>query len=184
MLNRLTPAERAAFVLHDVFQFPFDAVADIVGRSPFACRQLASRARRRIESETGPERFAPTGGEHDEVARRFVAACAGGDLAALMRLLDPDVVGDVDLGPDVPARPPLHGPQVVGRSLLAFFGPRSGSTLVSQPINGEPGMLAFREGQLMAIVGCHLQDDGLIVDIHALGDLARLKFLGDALGAR
>src|SRR5438128_61223 len=107
VLERLSPAARAAFVLHDVFQFSFDAVSGIVGRSPAACRQLASRARRRIESETGPARFQARVDEHHEVAERFIAACAGGDVDALLRLLDPDLVGDVDLGPELPPRPPV-----------------------------------------------------------------------------
>jgi RNA polymerase sigma-70 factor (ECF subfamily) len=177
VLNRLTPPERAAFVLHDVFQFPFESVAEIVGRSPAACRQLASRARRRIESETDPGRFVPHRSEHDELARRFIAACSGGDVAALAQLLDPDVVGDVDLGPDLPPRAPLHGRDVVIRNLLGFFGPRSGAVLVSQPINGEPGVLAFRDGQLLGIVVCHLREDGLIADIHALADPVKLRLL-------
>src|SRR5207237_10490291 len=96
VLEQLTPAERAVFVLHDVFQFSFDAVADIVGRTPVACRQLDSRARRRIESETEPARFAVEPPEHHRVAEQFIAACAGGDLAALMALLDAGVVGVVD----------------------------------------------------------------------------------------
>src|SRR5207253_9787053 len=73
VLEQLSPAERTAFVLHDVFQLSFDAVSGIVGRSPAACRQLASRARRRIESETGPARFQARVDEHHEVAERFIA---------------------------------------------------------------------------------------------------------------
>src|SRR5207244_6395842 len=92
ILERLTPPERAVFVLHDVFQFSFDAVAEIVGRSPAACRQLASRARRHIEAETGPQRFKTDTGDHHLLAQRFIAACAGGDLDALLGLLDADVV--------------------------------------------------------------------------------------------
>jgi RNA polymerase sigma-70 factor, ECF subfamily len=183
VLNRLTPPERAAFVLHDVFQFPFESVADIVGRSPAACRQLASRARRRIESETAPGRFMPHRSEHDELARRFIAACSGGDVAALAQLLDPDVVGDVDLGPDLPPRAPLHGRDAVIRNLLSFFGPRSGAVLVSQPINGEPGVLAFRDGQLLGIAVCHLQEDGRIGDIHALADPVKLRLLTGLLAS-
>src|SRR3954471_13772198 len=99
VLERLTPPERAAFVLHDVFQFSFDAVASIVGRTPAACRQLASRARRHIEAETGPSRFDPAPAEQHGIVERFIAACAGGNLHELLELLDADVGGDVDLGP-------------------------------------------------------------------------------------
>src|SRR5205085_5563794 len=84
VLERLTPPERAAFVLHDVFQFSFDDVSSIVGRSPAACRQLASRARRRVQEETAPTRFAVEAAEEREVVERFIAACAGGDLEALL----------------------------------------------------------------------------------------------------
>jgi hypothetical protein len=84
------------FVLHDVFRFPFEDVAEIVGRTPAASRQLASRARRRIQDETGPGRFQAGTAEHHQIAEGFIAACAGGDLEGLMKLLDPDVVGHVD----------------------------------------------------------------------------------------
>ena len=96
------------FVLHDVFQFSFDAVGSIVERTPAACRQLASRARHRIEAETGPNRFEPDLAEQQQVAQRFIAVCAGGDVDALVELLDPDAVGDVDLGP-VRRTLPVHG---------------------------------------------------------------------------
>ena len=98
VLQQLAPAERAVFVLHDLFRFSFDAIATIVGRTPAACRQLASRARKHIEAESGPSRFQPDAAEQHMVARKFIAACAGGNLDALLELLDPDVVGDVDLG--------------------------------------------------------------------------------------
>ena len=177
VLQQLTPAERAVFVLHDLFQFSFDAIADIVGRTPAACRQLASRARRHIESETGPARFNAETVDQDLVARRFIAACAGGDLAALLELLDVDVVGDVDLGAAGPARQPLHGSQVIARSLLGFYGPSSDTTLVSQPINGHPGVLAFRNRELVGVL-CLKHADGTIFDIHAVADPAKLAFIG------
>src|SRR5438067_4563267 len=138
LLERLTPPERAAFVLHDVFQFSFDDVSSIVGRSPAACRQLASRARRRVEEETGPARFEVEPADERQVAQRFIAACAGGDLEGLMAVLDPDVAGQADIG-----RPlePVVGRENVGRRSIAMFGPSSGASLVSIPINGEPGIL-------------------------------------------
>lgn len=96
MLDRLTPAERTSFVLHDVFGVPFGSVATIVGRSPAACRQLASRARRSIRLGPSVELAEPPGPADRRslmVAQRFAAAAAGGDLAALVRELDPDVEG-------------------------------------------------------------------------------------------
>jgi RNA polymerase sigma-70 factor (ECF subfamily) len=181
VLQQLSPAERAVFVLHDVFQFSFDAVATIVGRSPAACRQVASRARRRIGDATAPARFEAGADEQHEVAQRFIAACAGGDLESLTRLLDPDVAGDVDLGPGGPARS-LRGRHRVSAGLLSFLGPRSGVTLVSQPINGKPGVLAFRdrhvEGILVFTVG-----DGLIRKIHAIADPRKLALVTNQVGA-
>ena len=173
VLEQLTPAERAVFVLHDVFHFSFADAAEIVGRTPAACRQLASRARRRIESETQPRRFSPSTEEQHQVAEQFIAACAGGQLDSLMRLLDPDVVGDYDLGPNGPPRQPLHGSRVVGRGALNFLGPETATTLVSQPINGRPGVLAFRQRALCGIFVFKVAN-GRITDIHGIGDPAKL----------
>ncbi|MBV8949634.1 MAG: sigma-70 family RNA polymerase sigma factor [Actinobacteria bacterium] len=180
VLEQLTPAERAVFVLREVFQFSFEAVAEIVGRTPSACRQLATRARRRLESETAPARFRPGAGEHHRVAEEFIAACAGGDLQSLTRLLDPEVVGDVDLGPGGPKPRPLHGSHVIARNLLGFFGPQTGLTLVSQPVNGQTGALAFHDGELAAILVFKLRDD-LIYDIHAVADPRKLAFVTHGL---
>ena len=98
VLERLTPAERAAFVLHDVFRFSFDDVARIVGRTTEASRQLASRARKRIEEETGPARFEVDREEVGRIADRFIEASTNGDFRALMDVLDPDVAGWTDTG--------------------------------------------------------------------------------------
>jgi RNA polymerase sigma-70 factor (ECF subfamily) len=179
VLQQLTPAERAVFVLHDVFQFSFEAVGSIVERSPAACRQIASRARRRIEAETGPNRFEPDLAEQQRVAQRFIAVCAGGDLDALVELLDPDVGGEVDLG--IGAQPsPLHGSAVVAPNLLKFFGPKARVTLVSQPINGNPGVLAFRGGQLVIALQLELRN-GLVHELHAVADPRKLAFVSAQL---
>lgn len=182
VLQQLSPAERAVFVLHDVFGFAFDDVAGIVGRSPASCRQLASRARRRIEDETQPARFHPEVNEQHAVSERFIAACAGGDLETLMQMLDPHVVGDVNLGSLGRPRRPLHGYKVVSRNLLSFFGPETGATLVSQPVNGMPGALAFRDGDLVAILQFKIRD-GLICDLHAVADPIQLAFASRLLAS-
>ena len=176
VLQQLSPAERAVFVLHDVFQFSFDAISTIVDRTPAACRQLASRARHRIETETGPNRFDPDLAEQQKVAQHFIAACAGGDLDALMALLDPNVVGDVDLGPNAPSIPPRAGADVIGPGILVFYGPRSKVTLVSQPINGNPGVLAFRGRDLVGMLQIKTRN-GLIYDVHAIADPLKLAFV-------
>ncbi|MCU1380654.1 MAG: polymerase sigma factor SigI [Acidimicrobiales bacterium] len=176
VLQRLTPAERAVFVLHDVFRYSFDAIAEIVGRSPAACRQLASRARKRVESEGAPARFDASPADQHRVAQRFIAACAGGDLDALLELLDVDAVGDFDLGGGI-FRGPQHGRQVIARTTLAYLGPASGATLVSQPVNGHPGVLAFRDDELVAFMSLEARD-GLIHDLHGVGDPAKLAVVG------
>lgn len=182
VLEQLSPPERAVFVLHDVFRFPFEMVATIVGRTPAASRQIAARARRRIAAETQPGRFQPSTSEHHQIAEGFIAACAGGDIEGLMRLLDPEVVGDVDLGPRGPTRNPLQGNRIVARGLLGYFGPSSGTTLVSQPVNGQPGALAFRDQQLAAILVFAVRE-GVIFDIHAIADPHKLGFVANQLAA-
>ena len=169
VLQRLSPAERTVFVLHDVFRFSFDTAASIVGRSPAACRQLASRARRHIQAETDPDRFTVAEPEQFRITERFIAACAGGDIPALITLLDPAVVGEVDLGPGLSA--PLQvGRDRVARNILRFFGPTSGIALVSHPVDGRLNLLAFRNGALVALLALRTKD-GLIDDIHAVADV-------------
>ncbi|HEX3623476.1 MAG TPA: sigma-70 family RNA polymerase sigma factor [Acidimicrobiales bacterium] len=168
VLQRLSPAERTVFVLHDVFRFSFEMAASIVGRSPEACRKLASRARRRIADESAPARFVAAPDDPLRVAERFIAACAGGDIAALMALLDPDVVGEVDLG-DGREWPLQVGRDQVARNLLRYFAGDGGTILVSHPVNGQLGLLAYRRGALVAIVTLATKG-GLIDDIHAVAD--------------
>src|SRR5258706_5038034 len=96
--ERMSPAERVVFVLHDVFDMPFEKVAPMVGRTVAACRQLASRARKRVEEEAGSTRFAIDPVEQRRVVDAFIAACAGGDIKTLLPLLDPPVVGWADPG--------------------------------------------------------------------------------------
>jgi RNA polymerase sigma-70 factor, ECF subfamily len=169
VLQELSPAERTAFVLHDVFQFPFGTVAEIVGRSPAACRQLALRARRHIEnSSDGDTRFRVEPAAERSIAEEFVVACGSGDVSRLMALLDPDVVGHADLGAGVGSRRPVKGRQLVGANLLRFFGGPA-VVLVTQPINGRPGALAFRDRKLVAILAFKTQS-GLIHDVHAIGE--------------
>ncbi len=182
VLARLTPAERVVFVLHDVFQFSFEAVGGIVGRSPAACRQLASRARRHIKEETGSARFEVEPAEQRRVAERFIAACSGGDLEALMAVLDPDVVGDVDRGGVI--RPPRQvGARRVARILLKFLGPDRGVTLVSMPVNGDPGAIAFKNGNVFGLIVLNASG-GLIDHIHVIIDRRKLANVTSLLNSR
>jgi RNA polymerase sigma-70 factor (ECF subfamily) len=143
LLDRLTPAERTAFVLHDVFGFPFDDVAEIVGRTPAACRQLASRARRALRAGTArPHQNAGTVDPDDVVVERFIAACGGGDITELMAVLDPAIVGEATLQGHGPlAR--LEGAPAVAAKLLEQFGPPAAVTLVPLALERHPGVVAL-----------------------------------------
>jgi RNA polymerase sigma-70 factor (ECF subfamily) len=121
LLSRLTPAERAAFVLHDVFQMPFEQVAQALHRSPAACRQLASRARRALD---GRDELIPVDvrqSESNAVAEQFAAACEGADLSTLLDLLAPDVVGIAEFLRFIPRRK-LEGHEKIAHRLIRLFG--------------------------------------------------------------
>jgi RNA polymerase sigma-70 factor, ECF subfamily len=174
VLERLTPAERVVFVLHDVFDFSFEEVAPMVDRTPVACRQLASRARRRITAETAAPRMTVDPVEMRQVAERFCAAVSGGELQPLLELLDPQVVGWVDLGEGGPAVPqPTQGRAAVAEGALRFFQPDRGISLVVAEVNGEPGIIATRRGRPMAVIVLAARD-GLITAIYSIADEAKL----------
>jgi RNA polymerase sigma factor (sigma-70 family) len=173
VLDTLSPAERLAFVLHDMFDVPFDEIAPIVGRSPVAARQLASRARRRVKG-TAPVPD-PDLTRQREVVEAFLAAAREGDFDALVEVLDPDVVLRADAGA-VPAGVSrvVRGPEAVARQALAFagFGPFARPALV----NGAAGIVAARGGQLAAVLGFTVAR-GKIVEIDILADPERLSRL-------
>jgi RNA polymerase sigma-70 factor (ECF subfamily) len=171
LLDRLTPAERTAFLLHDVFGFPFDSVGEIVGRTPGACRQLASRARRSIRDDagratTGTPSTQPTDGDDQSVvAERFIAACAGGDLHALLEVLDPDVAGVATFlgrGTIIEAQ----GADEVAARIVVLFGPRTDSVLVPIPLDETQGLVAFRWGRVVALIELHVEG-GRVHHIHS-----------------
>ncbi|HZU49774.1 MAG TPA: RNA polymerase sigma factor SigI [Mycobacterium sp.] len=166
VLRRLSPGERVAFVLHDVFQIPFDAIAETVGRPVGTCRQLARRARAKF-TQAGPKltEVAPT--EHALVAEKFITACANGDIEALAAALDPTVWGAATLLADpAPPQQVNHGPDAVATSLLRYLGP--GVTLVSGPA-GQPVLLAFARRRLFAVLVLTIRDE-LITKIEATVD--------------
>ena len=181
VLERLTPAERATFVLHDVFGFSFEEVAKTVGRSVEACRQLASRARKRIEDETGPARFDVDPAEVGRLADRFIIAATDGDMAALMDVLDPDVVGWTDsaglLGAPLE---PLAGRERVMDQLLRFVR-GYGVTLSPLPVNGEPGVLVTRGGGLFAVIALETRA-GRITRLHGIANPQKLRYVASVLG--
>ncbi|MBM9461746.1 RNA polymerase sigma-70 factor [Nocardioides sp. zg-536] len=148
VLEALSPAERTAFVLHDVFGMPFGEVADAVGRSPAAVRQLASRARAHLAAH--PVRFEVSRAAHEAVLGRFLAAAGGGDLAALVATLDPDVVLTSDGGGVVSAaRRPVHGADRVARFLLGTLQRAATDAEVELwHANGAPA-IGIREGGVL-----------------------------------
>ncbi|WP_433334889.1 RNA polymerase sigma factor SigJ [Spirillospora sp. CA-294931] len=148
VLERLSPAERTAFVLHDVFGVPFPEVAETVGRSPAAVRQLASRARRRIEG--GRPRTPATQDEQRRLVKAFTAACENGDLPGLVALLDPDVVLRSDGGGKVSTVRTVRGAARVAAVLLRF-GHRP---LNARParVNGAPGLVVHPIGDVLTVI--------------------------------
>jgi RNA polymerase sigma-70 factor (ECF subfamily) len=175
LLEQLSPAERTAFVLHDVFQVPFEEVGAIVGRSPAACRQLAARARRRVQSETDTARFQVDATAQREVAERFAAACNEGDFAALLEVLDPDVVGEFDSGGVVPGaqRRALAGSAAVVTRFERIFG-RGRVTFIAARVNGTPGVVIAHGDRIVSVAALHFRG-GRIDHIHAIGNPAKLS---------
>lgn len=151
VLDRLTPAERTSFVLHDLFGFPFDAVGEMVGRSAAACRQLASRARHAIRTRDAPARRAAEEPELQSLAERFISACGGGDLDALLAVLDPAVDGQATLV-DGRVLAHVHGAHDAAAQALRILGPRSGMQLVPLPVEDRAGVVALRDGRVVAVV--------------------------------
>jgi RNA polymerase sigma-70 factor (ECF subfamily) len=153
ILDRLRPAERTAFVLHDVFGVPFEQVAEIVGRSPAACRQNASRARRAIREQDTIDEGRTIDPELLRVADRFVAACAGGNMHDLVRLLDPDISGWATLdGGEVGA---TRGAVRVARTVLTHLG--SDKSLMTVPLEDQVGVLVTRRAVPYAIIRLQIE---------------------------
>jgi len=171
VLDMLTPAERLAFVLHDMFAVPFDHIAPIVGRPPAAARQLASRARRRVQGA----------GPHDrdlarqrQVVDAFFAAARDGDFAALVAVLDPDVVLRADGGAQPGASAVIRGAAAVARQALMFAGPAR----LTQPVlvNGAAGVVVTVDGRPVSVMSFTVTA-GKIAAIDALTDPLRLRQL-------
>jgi RNA polymerase sigma-70 factor, ECF subfamily len=166
VLRRLSPGERVAFVLHDVFGVPFDTIADTVGRPVGTCRQLARRARAKFTGAQ-PKLSEVAPAEHQLVTEKFITACANGDIAALTAVLDPTVWGMGTVLAD-PAPPPQinRGPHDVATNLLRYLGP--GATLVTGPA-GQPTVLAFADQRLFAAIVLTIRGR-LITKIEAVAD--------------
>jgi RNA polymerase sigma-70 factor (ECF subfamily) len=172
VLDRLTPAERLAFVLHDMFAVPFNEIAPVLGRSPTAAKMLASRARRRVRQGAMPD---PDLDRQWEIVDAFLAAARDGDLAALVALLDPDVTARADAAAAPPGIPRLvRGAQSVARQAF-MFSHRAGSARPAL-VGGAPGFLVAPHGD-PALVLTFLVSHGKIVEIDVVADPARLRTL-------
>jgi RNA polymerase sigma-70 factor (ECF subfamily) len=155
VLRRLSPAERVAFVLHDVFQMPFDEIAETVGRPVGTCRQLARRGRAKF-SDASPRLADVNDVEHRIVTEKFITACANGDLESLTAVLDPTVWGVATFVGGGPEQV-NHGRDTVAPNLLRFLG--HGATLVAGP-TGE--VLGFTHRRLAVVLVLTVQDDRII----------------------
>jgi RNA polymerase sigma factor (sigma-70 family) len=171
VLETLSPPERLAFVLHDIFAMPFDEIAPIVERSPEATRQLASRARRRIQMEnTVPDADLDT---QREVLAAFLAAAREGDFDRLVTILDPDVVVKVDFGPERGSQE-IRGVEAVARQASFYAG--LGLDILPVTVNGIAGAVSFLEGRLFSL-GAVTVRGGRIVEMDFLVDPERLREL-------
>ncbi|MEV6443453.1 sigma-70 family RNA polymerase sigma factor [Amycolatopsis sp. NPDC051716] len=172
VLDALGPAERVAFVLHDMFAVPFDEIAPVIGKTPAAARQLASRARRRVKGGTTTDADLP---RRRKVVEAFLAASRGGDFEALLALLDPDVVLHADrfAGPS-PAPIVLRGVESVRRGAILASERARASELAL--VDGAPGLLMVRDGRLAVVLAFRVDDDR-ITGIDVIADPERLAAL-------
>jgi len=172
VLDRLTPAERLAFVLHDIFALPFEEIAAIVGRSTTATRQLASRARRRVRS--GAAAPDPDLIRQREVVGAFLAALRGGDFEGLLAVLDPDLVVRADVPAPSGAPAEIRGAAVWAKQAIAFGQLARLARLAL--VNGAVGIVMAPRGRLFRVVRLTIAN-GKITQIEVIGDKARLGAL-------
>jgi len=170
VLETLKPAERLAFVLHDMFGVPFEEIAPIVGRTPATATQLASRARRRVRGATPPDAGLPA---QREVISAFLAAARAGDFDALVAVLDPEVVLRVDSGAGRPSKLVRGAAKVAGQAMLFS---RRGPLARWVVINGEAGLVSILDGRPFAVFSPTVRG-GRIVEINILDDPKRVARL-------
>jgi RNA polymerase sigma factor (sigma-70 family) len=173
VLETLSPAKRLAFVLHDTFGMPFEQIGPIVGRSPVAARQLASRARRRVR--TAPTSAHVPMARQREIVDAFLRAARGGDFEALLRVLDPEVIVRADagaLGPRLPRE--VHGAPAVAEQARSFRALAGGARAAI--VNGAAGLVVFAGDRPFAVLGFTIRGDH-IVEIDILLDPERLARL-------
>ena len=174
VLEQLTPAERTAFLLHDVFDLGFDRIAEVLGVSPASARQSASRARKRIAAQ-GAARFDVEPAAARRLSERFAAAASDGDLDGLVAVLATDATGHFDSGgiyPDAPTDV-IVGAETVARRLLAGVGGLGLDFEVTE-VNAQPGVIARRRGRVVSVLALDFAD-GRISAIHGVGNPQKLR---------
>jgi RNA polymerase sigma-70 factor (ECF subfamily) len=185
LLERLSPVERAVFLLHDVFAFDYDEIGSIVDKSPVNCRQLARRARRHIAAEK--PRFERSKRERNELAARFFAAMTEGDVDGLVTMLADDVVVYGDGGGKAPQwSRPIVGPQRVA-NLFARLGRQMRSLTITvelRDVNGQPGaVLRTREGELISVFALDIAA-GVVQTVRSVINPDKLRHIGPVADAR
>jgi len=177
VLETLGPAERAVFVLREVFDVPYDEIADAVGKTPAAVRQIAHRAKDHVAARRPRVRVVPA--EHEEAVQRLVAALNTGDVQGLMDVLAPDVVSVADGGGKVrgAARRPIVGAERLARYLIGGMSKVDG-TLVASPswVNGQPGIRVELDGELAGVVSLTVEE-GRITRIYSIANPDKLGWL-------
>jgi len=157
VLEAMTPAERVAFILHDVFRYPFAEVAGMVGRTPAACRQLASSARRRVRAAQPPA--SPTA-RQAAIVRDFKQAWEAKDIGALIGLLDPDATAVGDGGGLAITFPPLAGGELIARAWIEIANRAPGNwTLLERTVNGQPGLVTQLDGVTVTVFAFEVAGD-------------------------
>jgi RNA polymerase sigma-70 factor, ECF subfamily len=179
LLESLSPVERAVFLLREVFGFSYDEIAGVVHKTEDNCRQIAARARRHVEARR--PRFEASRRQKDELAQRFFAAVAEGDLDSLMELLAADVVVVGDGGGKAPAaRKPLQGSERVARLLVDLAGWLRGIEVQLRPagVNGQPGaMMSDKDGRILSVLSLDIAD-GRVQTIRGILNPDKLRHLG------
>ncbi|NUS44976.1 MAG: RNA polymerase sigma factor SigJ [Mycobacteriaceae bacterium] len=157
VLDSMTPAERVAFVLHDVFRYSFPEVAAIVGRTPAACRQLASSARRRVDTAREP-----SGADRAEVVKDFKRAWEASDIEALVALLDPTAIATADSGGLAPAfLDPITGAEDIARLWIEIAARNPRIVLSERTVNGQPGLVAQLDGAVVSVYAFDIAATGI-----------------------
>jgi RNA polymerase sigma-70 factor (ECF subfamily) len=180
LLESLSPTERAVFLLHEVFGYDYAEIAEATGKSEPNCRQILARARRHVDQ--GRPRFEASREQRDEVARRFFAAAAGGDLSGLLELLAPDVVSVGDGGGKAWATArPLYGRDRVARFILGLYrrGGKMNASFELAQVNGQPGGISYDpQGRVLNVFALDIAD-GKVQAIRSVVNPDKLRHLGE-----